>query len=67
MKTLSCIDNYINGNLSDAKRQAKRISLPSLQGYMVYNLGWNPEKASAVATYLKHPSPDTFQASCDAT
>lgn len=57
-------ENFINGNLEDAKRQSKRYSL-----WRIYEAGqeiWSRNKAAAVAIYLKHPNQRTFQKACDA-
>ena len=58
------IDNFINGNLTDAKRQAKRFSLHKI--YTALLERYNVRKASAIAVYLKNPSQISFQATCDA-
>lgn len=47
------IQNLINGNLSDAKRQARRFSLRKIQRYLTDNAGWSPLRAVAAADYLK--------------
>lgn len=57
-------DNFVNGNLSDAKRQAKRFSLWRI--YWAAQLRWSRTKAAAVAIYLKYPNQRTFQKACDA-
>lgn len=61
MNTL--ISNYVNGNLSTAKAQAKRKSysalLVALQDY-----GYGPAAAIAIAAFLKGRG--SFQAACDA-
>lgn len=54
MKTpSSCIENYINGNLTDSKKQAKRFSSDRLITYLHIDLGWSALKAIATAKYLK--------------
>lgn len=58
------LDNFINGNLSDAKRQAKRFSLWRI--YEAAQERFSRNKAAAVAMYLKYPSQRTFQKACDA-
>jgi hypothetical protein len=64
MKLSTCIDNYINGNLSDAKAQAKRLSKVSLYRSMRRTYGWDHARAFTAATYLKEPSQATFDAAC---
>jgi len=64
MKTL--IENYINGNLSDAKRQAKpkRITLRAISDALQNDYGYSEHKAIMTAYYLKGQC--TFQEACDA-
>ena len=58
----SLIQNYINGNLSDAKRQARNYSLQKLvDGFTGY--GYGLHAAYDIANYLKGHG--TFQAACD--
>jgi hypothetical protein len=57
------IENLINGNLADAKSQAKRYSYDKINLYLV-GIGWSSLKASAAAHYLK--SGEGFQKFCDA-
>lgn len=59
----SMIDNLINGNLSDARRQAKRFSRDKIAEYMITRLGWSVEKAFHATVYLK--TGVNFQAYCD--
>lgn len=58
------IENYINGNLADAKAQAKRFSWREVYIYLRTEFDWSQTKATAVADYLKGKG--TFQAACDA-
>lgn len=59
----SLIENYINGNLSTAKRQAKRFNERRLfQGLRDH--GYGIEAAMAIAAFLKGYG--SFQAACDA-
>lgn len=60
----SLIDNLINGNLSDAKRQAKRHKLNSIVDYLKENLQWSDHKAISAAGFLKGWV--DFQTYCDA-
>ena len=63
MKTQACIDNYTNGNLTDACEQAKRIGIHNLVDVMVE--GGKPRStAIAIAHYLKHPSQEAFDFAC---
>ena len=61
-KLETLIDNFANGNLSDAKKQAKRFSAARLREGMI-ELGWEPNKASLAAIYLKGGM--EFQEYCD--
>lgn len=59
----SMIENYVNGNLTDAKKQAKRFNelriVSALREY-----GYGVESALAIAAFLKGYG--SFQAACDA-
>lgn len=57
------IQNLLNGNLSDARGQAKRYSYDKINLYLL-ELGWSSIRASAAAHYLK--TGHGFQAYCDA-
>lgn len=57
------IDNLINGNLKDAKKQAKHKTLYAIYQYML-DLGYTKNKALASAAYLKEEL--DYQAYCDA-
>lgn len=46
------INNLINGNLSDARKQAKRRSLMSIRNHLL-SLGWSNKRATYAANYLK--------------
>lgn len=59
----STIQNYINGNLTDAKRQAQRFSLQKLVDGFMAN-GYPLSAAYDIANYLKGYG--SFQAACDA-
>jgi hypothetical protein len=61
MKTM--IDNLINGNLKDAKRQAKRFRQADIMQYCLDN-GYSFEKSVAMAMYLKNQIDN--QQYCDA-
>jgi hypothetical protein len=58
------IDNLINGNLTDAKRQAKRFSKAAIAAHL-FSIGWSVRKSAAGSCYLKGEI--TFQQYCDAT
>ena len=60
----SLIENYINGNLSIARKQARRHSIPAMEAFMVESYGFSPEKALRVAVWLK--TGEGWQAACDA-
>lgn len=64
MKLTTCIENFENGNLSDAKAQAKHLTKASLYRTMRRTFGWSHEKAFASATYLKAPSQATYDTAC---
>lgn len=57
------IDNYLNGNLTDAKRQAKRFSVASIRAALE-ECGYSFRKATLTAEYLK--TGNGFQLACDA-
>ena len=61
MNTL--LENLLNGNLKDAKEQAKRFGLFKIAGAAM-ELGYSRNKAIMAAAYLKGCA--TFQAYCDA-
>jgi hypothetical protein len=58
------INNYINGNLTDAKNGAKRTNIRALRDYMIEHYGYSNNKARLIALYLKGEA--TFQEACDA-
>ena len=58
------IDNYINGNLSDARKQAKRITLADIRATLIEGCGYSFKKATLTAEYLK--TGEGYQAACDA-
>lgn len=58
------IDNLINGNLADAKRQAQKFGLQRIAVYCRTQLGWSARKSAAAANYLK--TGVGFQVYCDA-
>lgn len=58
------IDNYINGNLTDAKRGAECKSFQTLYNILVGEYGKDYKSAMAIASYLKGRG--SYQAACDA-
>jgi hypothetical protein len=60
----SMIENYLNGNLSDAKRQAKRFSAWSIREALQEYAGYSLNKATLTTDWLK--GRDCWQAACDA-
>lgn len=60
----SLINNLLNGNLSEAKRQAKRFSNWRLREALKEEAGYSDEKATLCADWLK--GRDCWQAYCDA-
>jgi hypothetical protein len=62
----SVIENFINGNLTDAKKGAENYSDLSLANFMIDHYGYEPSKARMVAYYLKEQCGVTFQMACDA-
>jgi hypothetical protein len=58
------IDNLINGNLTDAKKQAKRFSQAKIQTDL-FSMGWSLKHACAAACYLKNQI--TWEKYCEAT
>ncbi len=61
---MKAINDYINGNLSDAKAAAKRIGWSELYLALRDEYGRDERQARAIANYLKGKG--TFQAACDA-
>ena len=60
MKTI--LNNYINGNLTDAKAGARRYSLAKLAAHIANNYIADTSAALAIAEYLKGKS--TFDNAC---
>lgn len=60
----AAIENLINGNLSDAKRQAKRITYREFREVAGDYFG--ALKAHCAAEYLKNPNDKTYQNYCNA-
>ncbi len=60
----SLCENFHNGNLSDARRQAKRFSARAIREGMEEHLGYTFKKATLSADYLK--TGEGWQECCDA-
>ena len=58
------LDNFINGNLTDAKEQAKRFGIRRIVDALREDYGYSQNKAFMTACYLKGQA--TFQEACDA-
>jgi len=58
------LDNLLNGNISTAKRQAKRRTVWDIRNYLIEMYGWSEVKATFAADFLK--GRDCWQAYCDA-
>lgn len=58
------INNFINGNLETAKKQAKRYGAEKIRDAFIEEAGYSFEKAQRTADYLKGKG--TFQDACDA-
>jgi hypothetical protein len=57
------IDNLINGNLKDAKKQAKRFRQFEIMQYCL-DIGYSFERATVMAMWLKNQI--DYQTYCDA-
>ncbi len=60
----TAIDNYINGNLTEAKEQCEHLSWRGLVRVLMDDYGKSAKATSAIVDYLKGEG--TFQAACDA-
>ena len=60
----SMIENLLNGNISDAKHQAKRFSLIKIKNQCADEWGMTHNKAWHTAAFLKGEV--DFQTYCDA-
>jgi len=58
------INNYINGNLTEAKAQAKKYTLARIRSELIDAYGYSDNKAQLTANYLK--TGEGYQAACDA-
>ena len=60
----SMVNNLINGNLTDAKNQARNVNIHTIKRYLQNAMGWSYAKSMAAASYLK--TGEGFQEYCDA-
>lgn len=60
----SMIENFINGNLTDAKKQAKKYSLTRIYNALTDDYGYSRERGLVIAKYLKGRA--SFEEACDA-
>lgn len=58
------LENYINGNLTDARNQAKRFGRSRIVLALMDQLGYSRNKATVTAYWLK--TGKGWQAACDA-
>ena len=59
----SLVQNFINGNLADARKQARRFGHTAIR-LAFMDIGYSFQKAALTADYLK--TGEGFQAACDA-
>lgn len=62
--SISALDNYFNGNLTDAKALARRHARTALRAALVNDYGKSLATAAAIVEYLKDGG--SFQAACNA-
>jgi hypothetical protein len=62
METL--INNFVNGNNTIAKKQAKRFAAWRIREALMESAGWTANRAALAADWLK--GRDCWQAYCDA-
>ena len=58
------INNYVNGNLCEARVQAKKYTVARIRSELIDSLGYSFKKAQLTAEYLK--TGEGYQAACDA-
>ena len=58
------IETFINGNLSDARKMAKRTNAKAIREALINEYGYSFKKATLTAEYLK--TGEGYQAACDA-
>ena len=59
-----CLANFINGNLTDACQQARRVRSIVLYQALRARFGKTEGQALAIVKYLKAPSAETWRAAC---
>lgn len=64
MRRMQAIEDYINGNLTDARRRAKQAGRKAVMSALRSRYYYTPTAAEAVCRYLF--SEGTFQAAADA-
>jgi hypothetical protein len=57
------IENLLNGNLSTARKLARRFSQTKIRTFLTDERGWDFKRATLCAEYLK--TGEGFQAYCD--
>lgn len=62
MNITDMIDNYLNGNLTDAKRAARRFRESTILTELSREYGYTLEASAAIAAYLKGTGP--FEDAC---
>lgn len=60
----SMIENYLNGNIKEARKTAKHFSQYRIYRYLREDFGFSDSRALAIAAFLK--TGDFWQESCDA-
>lgn len=60
------LNNFINGNLKEAKRQAIQFSQLAIAKCLRNYYGYSVKKAILTSVYLKNPSQSAYQSACDA-
>ena len=58
------IENYLNGNLADAKKRARRVGWETLLEALINDYDKSGETAFKIVSFLKGTG--SFQAACDA-
>lgn len=62
----NCLANFINGNLTDACRLARRLRSMALYQALRARFGKTEAQAAAIVKYLKGPTAETWAAACKA-
>ena len=60
-----CIENLINGNLRQAKKQAENLGVTTLSATMKEGYGFSDSKAAKAIIYFLDPCEETYQFYCD--